>query len=152
MASSHRDSNWQTLQLARVSGVMQMVQTVLWVSTFKVYLLPFLLLGILLAGVATTATVAHRQKVRLAAVFRRQFLVPRVTRGYVRAVKASQLVPGDVIVVQPGMAVCDLVLLRGTCLVEDASLTGEVCLLNVVHCVRYFGKPQAVYCYTMVHT
>ena len=116
--------------------LLQVMQTALWVATFKVYLLPFLLLGILLAGMTTSVSVAYRQRVRLAAVFRRHFLVPRVTRGYVRALKSSQLVPGDVIVVQPGMAVCDLVLLRGTCLVEDASLTGEVCLQTVAHLIR----------------
>lgn len=39
---------------------------------------------------------------------------------------SRRLVPGDVIVVLPGKATCDLVLLQGTCLVEESNLTGEV--------------------------
>jgi len=36
------------------------------------------------------------------------------------------LVPGDVIVVLPGKATCDMVLLQGNCLVEESVLSGEV--------------------------
>ena len=37
-----------------------------------------------------------------------------------------RLVPGDVVVLQKGRACCDMVLLRGACLVEESMLSGEV--------------------------
>ena len=40
---------------------------------------------------------------------------------------SRRLVPGDVIVVLQGRAPCDMVLLRGSCLVEESMLSGEVC-------------------------
>ncbi len=43
-----------------------------------------------------------------------------------RATSSKRLVPGDVIVVLPSTATCDLVLLQGTCLVEESNLSGEV--------------------------
>ena len=39
---------------------------------------------------------------------------------------AKLLVPGDVIVVQPGAAVCDMVLLQGNALAQESRLTGRV--------------------------
>ena len=44
-----------------------------------------------------------------------------------RAASSRRLVPGDVIVVLQGRATCDMVLLRGSCLVEESMLSGEVC-------------------------
>lgn len=43
-----------------------------------------------------------------------------------RAISSRWLVPGDVIVVLPGKATCDMVLLQGNCLVEESVLYGEV--------------------------
>ena len=43
-----------------------------------------------------------------------------------RAVASHRLVPGDVVVLLPGKATCDMVLLRGNCLVEESLLSGEV--------------------------
>ena len=34
--------------------------------------------------------------------------------------------PGDIVVVLRGKATCDMVLLQGTCLVEESMLSGEV--------------------------
>ena len=44
-----------------------------------------------------------------------------------RAVSSHRLVPGDVVVVLRGKVTCDLVLLQGSCLVEESMLSGEVC-------------------------
>ena len=49
-------------------------------------------------------------------------------QGRVSAGKSTQLVPGDVIVVQTGQAVCDMVLLQGNALTEESRLTGQVIL------------------------
>ena len=43
-----------------------------------------------------------------------------------RAASSRRLVPGDVVVVLPGKATCDMVLLRGSCLTEESMLSGEV--------------------------
>lgn len=62
------------------------------------------------------------------------YIVPRLV-AYVmviklrlpcRAVSSRRLVPGDVVVLLPGKATCDMVLLRGSCLVEESLLSGEV--------------------------
>ena len=39
---------------------------------------------------------------------------------------SRRLVPGDVVVLVPGKATCDMVLLTGNCLVEESVLSGEV--------------------------
>ncbi|KAL3153008.1 hypothetical protein ABBQ38_012035 [Trebouxia sp. C0009 RCD-2024] len=46
-------------------------------------------------------------------------------QGRVHAMNSQQLVPGDVIVVQAGQAVCDMVLLQGNALTEESRLTGQ---------------------------
>lgn len=53
-------------------------------------------------------------------------LTPMVEQQWVRATASYRLVPGDVIVLQPGRALCDLVVLRGACLVMESMLSGEV--------------------------
>ncbi len=53
-------------------------------------------------------------------------LVPMVLGGWVRAAGSHRLVPGDVVVLQRGQAKCDMVMLRGNCLVEESMLSGEV--------------------------
>lgn len=55
-----------------------------------------------------------------------QCVVPFVWLGRVVALSSRRLVPGDVVVLQRGKATCDMVLLRGACLVEESMLSGEV--------------------------
>ena len=43
-----------------------------------------------------------------------------------RPVSSHRLVPGDVVVLLRGKATCDMVLLQGSCLVEESMLSGEV--------------------------
>ena len=57
-------------------------------------------------------------------------IVPIVHRGWVRVFPAWKLVPGDVVVVKRGKVTCDMVLLKGSCLVEESMLSGEVGLLE----------------------
>ena len=54
------------------------------------------------------------------------FLFCHGQRRVCRAVSSRSLVPGDVVVILPGKATCDMVLLRGNCLVEESNLSGEV--------------------------
>ena len=54
-----------------------------------------------------------------------------------RAAASHSLVPGDVLVVLRGKASCDMVLLRGSCLVEESMLSGEVLLIVPAHNMRF---------------
>ena len=45
-----------------------------------------------------------------------------------RIVMPYRLVPGDVVVLLPGKATADMVVLQGNCLVEESVLSGEVLL------------------------
>ena len=58
------------------------------------------------------------------------------SREACRAVSSRQLIPGDVIVVLPGKATCDMVLLQGNCLVEESNLSGEVIASHQVCCLQ----------------
>jgi P-type E1-E2 ATPase len=60
-------------------------------------------------------------------------LTPMVQGKWVRAIASYKLVPGDVIVLQPGRALCDMVLLQGACLVTESMLSGEVRLISNYH-------------------
>ena len=108
------------------AAVVQALEMGLWMWSFAYYVYPAVLLGIMLVGITISGNAVHQQRKRLTAAFSKYHLVPIVRKGYVRAASAVQLIPGDVIVVQQGLAVCDMVLLRGNCLVEEAALTGEV--------------------------
>lgn len=87
---------------------------------------PAVLLAILLVGTAISVSLTYRQRQTLVNICSQTWLVPYVRKGYVRATTAKRLIPGDVIVVQQGVAVCDMVLLRGNCLVEDSMVSGDV--------------------------
>lgn len=85
-----------------------------------------MLLVIMLSGSVVSAYLLYIQQQRLLALTSQPHLVPFVKKGYVRAMRANHLVPGDVVVMQPGQVVCDVVLLRGHALAEESRLTGEV--------------------------
>lgn len=81
-----------------------------------------------IGGVAIGILVASLsdQHKKLVGLVNERRLVPIVDRGWVRAVSSHRLVPGDVIVLQRGRALVDMVLLRGNCIVEESMLSGEV--------------------------
>lgn len=72
-------------------------------------------------------TTTHRQHWLMLSLVQHARLLPLVQLGWVRAVPAHLVVPGDVVVLQRGKATADLVLLRGSCLVEESMLSGKVC-------------------------
>ena len=110
---------------------LQILLMGLWMYGFSYFYYPSVLMAIMLIGTAISVGLTYRQRQMLFKLFSRASLVPYVRKGYVRATTAQRLIPGDVIVVQQGLAVCDLVLLRGNCLVEASKLSGEV---RVQHC------------------
>ena len=80
---------------------------------------------------------AHETK--MVSLMNRPKLVPMVQGGWVRAAGSHRLVPGDIMVLQRGQATCDMVLLQGSCLVEESMLSGEVglSLQAVCSCCGY---------------
>ncbi len=82
----------------------------------------------LAANFAQVAAICKRHTTTLGLISLRR-LAPVVQQGWVRALPSYKLVPGDVIVVQIGKATCNVVMLRGSCLVEKSMLSGEVTAL-----------------------
>lgn len=105
---------------------LQILLMALWMYGFRYFYYPSVLMAIMIVGTAITIGLTHRQRQTLYKLFTGTRLVPYVRRGYVRATVGQRLVPGDVIVVQQGVAVCDMVLLRGNCLLEASRVSGEV--------------------------
>ncbi len=115
------------------TAIPQALEMGLWMWSFAYYVYPAVLLGIMLIGTVISGNAVYQQRKRLTAAFSQYHLVPIVRKGNVRAASAVQLIPGDVVVVLQGLAVCDMVLLRGNCLVQEAALTGEVGCLAIKH-------------------
>ena len=97
------------------------------------YVYPAILIAIILARISDKAYRRVQQRRRVAVSSQWPRLAPYVSNGCVHAMGAAKLVPGDVIVIQPGLAMCDAVLLRGACLAEQSTLTGEVPSLSSSH-------------------
>ena len=68
-------------------------------------------------------------------------LTPIVQAGWVRAVSSHTLVPGDVVVLRRGKAMCDMVLLQGACLVVESMLSGEVSYLLLLFFLALLPLP-----------
>lgn len=92
------------------------------------YWLPGLLAALTTAAGVSLMRVVRQQNLKIVTLVNQRRLVPIVKRGWVQAMSSHKLVPGDVIVLQKGKAMCDMVLLRGSCLVTESMLSGEVCL------------------------
>ena len=90
------------------------------------YWLPVLLLSLTGAAAVSLAHTLRRQRLKVMALVNHCRLTPIVQAGWVRAVSSHTLVPGDVVVLQRGKAMCDMVLLQGACLVVESMLSGEV--------------------------
>ena len=125
-----------------VCVVWQGALTALWMWAYTYWRYPAMLFGILLAGSGASSYLLYGQHLRLVSMATQRHLVPLLHKKFVRALLAKQLVPGDVIVVQRGKVVCDMVLLRGTCLVEESMLSGEVWAHKTL-CMQNRPKPHA---------
>lgn len=90
------------------------------------WIFPMLVAILSLLGSLVLAWTIYWQHKLMSSMLNRAGIVPTVHRGWVRAIPAWNLVPGDVVVLQRGKATCDMVLLKGSCLVEESMLSGEV--------------------------
>lgn len=104
---------------------LQMVEVVYLIYMGR-YFYPAIILALFLgAGILLVVTTRHQRKKMLALVNECR-LTPLVWQGWVRAMSSHRLLPGDVLVLQPGKALCDMVVLQGSCLVVESMLSGEV--------------------------
>ena len=113
--------------LLKCNSGAQAVCTAVWICAYHYYTYP-LVLFFILVGSGASSYLLYGQRLRLVNMATQRRLVPVLYKNFVRPLLAKHLVPGDVIVVQRGKAVCDMVLLRGTCLVDESTLSGEVCM------------------------
>ena len=90
------------------------------------YFYPAVILCIFLATAINFGIIMRQQRLRLMALVNEVRLTPMVWGGWVRATSSHRLLPGDVVVLQQGKALCDVVMLQGNCLVVESTLTGEV--------------------------
>ena len=85
-----------------------------------------ILVALTLLSCLRTSVRTYNTRKMLVRTMDQQSLVPFVWAGRIRAVSSRRLVPGDVVVLQRCRACCDMVLLRGSALVEESMLSGEV--------------------------
>ncbi len=90
------------------------------------YFYPVLVLLLFTISAVLLVHTLRRQRQKIMALVNECRLTPLVWDGWVRAISSHRLLPGDVMVLQPGKALCDMVLLQGTCIVMESMLSGEV--------------------------
>ena len=98
----------------------------LWYSEYYAY--TAVISSLSLFAVTLLSVTLREQHAKLVNLVNHRHVVPMVQQGWVRACPSHRLVPGDVVVLQKGKAACDMVMLRGSCLVEESMLSGEVLL------------------------
>ncbi|KAL0053576.1 hypothetical protein WJX82_007835 [Trebouxia sp. C0006] len=90
------------------------------------YFYPVVLVLLTIPSLWIQFKVLHSQHSRVMTLMNEVRLTPQVQQQWVRAAASYHLVPGDVIVLQRGRALCDMVVLKGACLVMESMLSGEV--------------------------
>ena len=91
------------------------------------------------------AATLQQQHNKVMALMNQCRLMPVIQGKWVRATASHRLVPGDVMVLQEGRALCDMVMLRGACLVQSPcclerytlpqAAIKTVCYIPVVSCL-----------------
>ena len=90
------------------------------------YFYPVLIVLIFFIAAVGLVVTLQRQRKKIMAMVNECRLTPIIWEGWVRAVSSHRLLPGDVLVLQQGKALCDMVVLQGSCLVMESMLSGEV--------------------------
>ena len=103
------------------------------------YFYPVLVLSMFTVTVVALFRSLLRTRKKMMALVNEVRLTPLVVGGWVRGVSSHRLLPGDVLVLQPGKALFDMVLLQGNCLCVESMLSGEVwpliwcCTIGCIH-------------------
>ncbi|GAB4820540.1 hypothetical protein N2152v2_007586 [Parachlorella kessleri] len=104
--------------------VFQYASVTIWCLQ-QYYSYSFIILGITLFSILSTVVSTYSYRRRLAALAHYVCEVRLLQSGREVTVPSTELVPGDVVVVTPGILPCDVVLVRGECIVDENMLTGE---------------------------
>ena len=95
------------------------------------YFYPVIILSLFLLSAVLLIHTLRAQRKKIKALVNECRLTPLVWDGWVRAISSHRLLPGDVMVLQQGKALCDMVVLQGTCVVVESMLSGEVSLCSL---------------------
>lgn len=90
------------------------------------YFYPVLVLCLFTLSIVLFSRALRQNRKKMMALVNECRLTPLVLGGWVRATSSHRILPGDVVVLQPGKALFDMVLLQGNCLVVESMLSGEV--------------------------
>ncbi|EFJ40236.1 hypothetical protein VOLCADRAFT_108270 [Volvox carteri f. nagariensis] len=105
--------------------VFQYFSILIWVVGDNYYSYAVCIFVITWFSIISAAVEAHNNMKRLAEIAHFECEVDVIRSGQVVRLPSSCLVPGDLVVVGPGTLPCDMVLLRGECIVDENMLTGE---------------------------
>ncbi|KAG2425624.1 hypothetical protein HYH02_014997 [Chlamydomonas schloesseri] len=105
--------------------VFQYFSILIWIVGDAYYSYAVCIAVITWFSIISAAYEAHQNMKRLAEIAHFECQVDVVRGGEVVRLPSSVLVPGDLVVVAPGTLPCDLVLLRGECILDENMLTGE---------------------------
>ncbi|GFR50065.1 hypothetical protein Agub_g12207, partial [Astrephomene gubernaculifera] len=105
--------------------VFQYFSILIWVVGDDYYSYAVCIAAITWFSIISAAVEAHRNMRRLADIAHFECEVEVVRGGCVVRLPSRCLVPGDLVVVGPGALPCDMVLMRGECIVDENMLTGE---------------------------
>lgn len=106
--------------------VYQLVQYILWYWFSYLFVAVIMTVVVLLSG-AVAMFLVHRAQLAIAEVANvRSFVSVKREKGPWVEVDSREVVPGDVVRLGAGAHVpCDLIVVEGTCVVDESSLTGE---------------------------
>lgn len=122
--------------------VFQYASVLIWCLE-AYYSYSIIIMAITMFSIITTVVQAYRYRRRLAALAHYTCEVQVMQPGgSVATMDSTELVPGDVVVVHPGLLPCDLVLLRGEAIVDENMLTGEAVPVRKVAYVPAVDGPN----------
>lgn len=104
--------------------VFQYASVAIWCIQ-QYYSYSAIIVAITLASILSTAIQAHRYRKRLSALAHYACEVQVVRENGICFTSSTELVPGDVVVLTPGVLPCDIVLMKGEAIVDENMLTGE---------------------------
>ncbi|GLC61164.1 hypothetical protein PLESTB_001725200 [Pleodorina starrii] len=104
--------------------VFQYASIIIWIVG-EYYTYSVCIAAITWFAIIYAATLAHNNAKRLADIAAYECEVDVLRGGEVVRLSSACLVPGELVVVGPGTLPCDMVLLRGECIVDENMLTGE---------------------------
>lgn len=104
--------------------IFQYASVAIWCAQ-AYYSYSLIIVSITLFSIITNVVSSYQYRKRLAAIAHYTCEVQVLQNGRVSTVNSTELLPGDVIVLHPGILPCDVALIRGEAIVDENMLTGE---------------------------